>query len=404
MLPDSTLRLLRGGYGFLPDRRRSAGRDVVDFRLVGRRVVAASGPRWARALYDEELFEREPAMPEPVRSTLVGQGAVHTVDGAEHRHRKQAFHAALTPDHVDSLVSQVVEAWKHRAGGWSRRGTVVLFDEAARVLLDGAWTWAGLPTDAVDLDAVADDMVAMVDGFGGVGPRNVRARAARRRTERLVEGAVTRVRAGDLAVDDDSPLARMAFLTDPSGEPVPARLAAVELLNLVRPTVAVAWFVAFAAHAIHRRPDLRPLLAAGDTEQVRSVVHELRRFYPFAPFVGAVAREPMIWSGVNIEPGGLVLLDIYGQHHDATLWDHPYTFVGERFLGTEPDPFLLIPQGAGDPVIGHRCPGEPAVVALLTTVLPLLARTRYAVPTQDLRIPLGRIPTRPADRMVLDVT
>jgi fatty-acid peroxygenase len=60
-----------------------------------------------------------------------------------------------------------------------------------------------------------------------------------------------------------------------------------------------------------------------------------------------------------------------------------------------------VPQGAGDPRTGHRCPGEDVTVALLSALAVRLARLGYTLPEQDLRISLRRIPARPASRVVM---
>lgn len=167
------------------------------------------------------------------------------------------------------------------------------------------------------------------------------------------------------------------------------------LLNVVRPTTAVAWFVAFAAHALHRWPDNRKRLQADDAAFAAAFVHEVRRFYPFAPFTGGRAAADLTWRGETVPAGGLVLLDLYGQNHDPQLWGDPYTFRPERFLERPVERDELIPQGGGDPSTGHRCPGEGVTIALLEAPSVRLARLEYDVPPQDLTIPLRRVPTRP---------
>lgn len=86
-----------------------------------------------------------------------------------------------------------------------------------------------------------------------------------------------------------APAAAVAHHRDHRGPPLPLRVAAVELLNLVRPVVAIANYVAFAALALERRPDWRPRLAAGDVGDREAFAHEVRLF-PFAPFVGSRVR------------------------------------------------------------------------------------------------------------------
>ncbi|GAA2214208.1 hypothetical protein GCM10009850_096730 [Nonomuraea monospora] len=241
----------------------------------------------------------------------------------------------------------------------------------------------------------------MVDGFGSGGPRHWRARLARGRREAWLTGLVRQVRDGTTTASAGSALDVVAGHRDADGDPLDARTAAVELLNVIRPTAAVAWYVAFAAHALHRRPDQRKALRDGDEAHAEAFAQEVRRFYPFAPFVGGRAVRDLSWAGERIPQGSLVLLDVYGQHHDPDLWDEPYTFNPGRFVGREPGAFELIPQGGGDPRSGHRCPGEGITLTLLRTLAARLALLDYDVPEQDLTISLRRIPTRPASGFVL---
>lgn len=57
----------------------------------------------------------------------------------------------------------------------------------------------------------------------------------------------------------------------------------MELINLLRPTVEVAWFVMFAALALHQYPECRDKLDAGQDDYLERFVQEVRRFYPFFP-------------------------------------------------------------------------------------------------------------------------
>jgi fatty-acid peroxygenase len=129
--------------------------------------------------------------------------------------------------------------------------------------------------------------------------------------------------------------------------------------------------------------------------------HEVRRFYPFAPFVGGRAFSDLTLHDEHIPAGSLVLLDIVGQNHDAALWPEPYRLRPQRFLHRELDPDELIPQGGADARTGHRCPGEDVTVALLAAFATWLARLDYDVPAQDLTISLRRIPAIVQSRFLI---
>jgi fatty-acid peroxygenase len=115
----------------------------------------------------------------------------------------------------------------------------------------------------------------------------------------------------------------------------------------------------------------------------------------------SVAAPSRTWHDERIPAGSLILLDIFGQDHDAALWPEPYRFRPQRFLHRDPDPDELIPQGGADPRAGHRCPGEDITIALLAAFATWLARLDYDVPQQDLMISLHRVPAIVQSRFVI---
>jgi fatty-acid peroxygenase len=300
---------------------------------MGQHAVALHGPEAVRFFYDERHVERGSALPGPVLSTLFGHGAVHTLDGQAHRRRKELFLSLLTgPQAVAELVDRVTEVWDEAVESWSER-PVVLFDEASRILTRGVCRWAGIPLD--EADATARDMVAMVDGFATPGPRHWRARRARARSEAWLAGLVEEVRAGSATAATGSALDVITRHRDVDGGLLDPHTAAVELLNVIRPTVAVCWFVSYAGHAL-RTPGVKERLREDDPAYAVAFAHELRRFYPFAPFLGGRAVTDLEWRGEPIPSGTMILLDLYGQNHDPGLWDEPYAFAPQRFVGRPP--------------------------------------------------------------------
>lgn len=406
---DSTLPLLLQGYAWLPDLSRRKRAGPVRTRLLGKPAIALRGPAAVAFFYDENHVRRRSALPEPVLSTLFGEGAVHTLDGAEHRERKALFVSLLKdPSDVARLAQQVAAEWEQSSKEWTRLPRVTLFDEVSLLITRAVCRWAGVPLPEHPDDEArrtAQDLVAMVDGFATAGPRHWQARRARRRQEKQLAELVEETRAdgGTSAhgARPDSVVRAVAAHRDADGELLDPRTAAVEILNVIRPTVAVTWYTVFGAHALHRNPALRQRLAQDRDGYARSFAHELRRFYPFAPFVAGLAPDDVQWHGEAIPEGSLVLLDLYGQNHDPELWPNPYVFDPERFVGREPGRDELVPQGGGDASEGHRCPGEDITLAVLSTLLPRLAQLEYDVPDQDLRIPLNRMPTRPRSGFVI---
>src|SRR3954451_18033252 len=141
---DESVPMLAKGYAWLPDRRRAAARNTVHTRLMLRQALGVHGPAGARFFYDEDHVRRRVALPEPVISTLFGHGAVHSLDGEPHRVRKAMFVHLLMGEGVGALVAGVGKAWDDAARRWAGERSVVLLDEAARVLTRGVCDWAAV--------------------------------------------------------------------------------------------------------------------------------------------------------------------------------------------------------------------------------------------------------------------
>jgi len=395
MLKDQTRALLRQGYAFpssLPGTDATAAREI---RLMGRRALLVRGEGGARLFYDGSRTRRKGAIPAVVRFPLFGRGAVHGLDHARHHDRKQLFLQVLTPAAVELLAESVQRRWDERSARWPGLAVVPLYDEAVRLLAAAVLDWAGVPTDDAQQEGQAWDLAHMVDGFGAMGGRHVRSQRARRRSERWARAAIRASRADEHTVVS-SPLQQVARYTDPTGARLSERLAAVELLNLLRPTVAIAYFVSFAAVALHQHPQWRDRVGShGNAADREAFVHELRRFYPFVPALATKARTSFEWNGFRLRRGERIILDVFGTDQDPVRWPDPGSFDPERFLRTPPSAFDFVPQGGGEPVQGHRCPGEPSTIAILAVCARGLADLDYELRPEDTRFPLERMPTRP---------
>lgn len=161
----------------------------------------------------------------------------------------------------------------------------------------------------------------MEDGFATPGPRHWRARRARSRQEASFARVIADVRqdsAGSALGDRHTVLEAVARHQDADGSLLDLHTSAVELLNILRPDVAITWFTTFAAHALHRFPSVREELRAGDAAYTRAFAHEVRRCYPFVPYVGGLAARDLRFDTHDVPEGTLVLLDVSGHHRALT--------------------------------------------------------------------------------------
>lgn len=399
---DNTFALLSEGYLFISNRCRRLGTDIFQTRLMLRRATCMMGEAAAELFHAPDRFTRRGATPKTTLALLQGEGSVQTLDGPDHRHRKRMFMSLMTPDRIRELVDAMEREWRRRLPLWSHRPEVTLSDEIEEILCQAVCVWAGIRLDEHELHARTRELTAMISGSGSVGPRNWKGQFLRSRTERWVRDLLGQVRAGQTEAPPGSALRIVASHRDPDGELLDERSAALELINFLRPTVATARYIVFSAHALHTHPEYRDQLRATNGCEEEAFVQEVRRHYPFFPFVGGLVRAPFDWRGHTFQEGDWVLLDLYGTNHDPRLWQDPERFRPERFVAKTPRAAELVPQGGGDHHDGHRCAGEWLTIALMKSALRLLTREMdFVVPAQDLTIDLSRVPARPASRFVI---
>lgn len=399
---DSTLALIRDPYGFISKRCRRYRSDLFETRILLQKTVCVTGPEAAKMFYDPSRFARSGAMPGRIQKTLLGRGGVQGLDDQAHRHRKRMLMSLMTPERIGRLSETTAGLWHTYARKWGSVDEVVLYDEARELLTRAVCAWAGVPLAESEVRQRTRELTALFEYAGSVGPKHWRSRLARKRAERWIGGVVERVRSGGLLPPEQGAAHVIAWHRDPHGELLSPRVAAVELLNVLRPTVAIAVYVAFVAHALHEHPECRRRLETGEQGYAELFVQEVRRFYPFFPAVVARVRNAFEWRGHHFPRGRRVILDLYGTNHDARTWDAPEEFRPERFLRWDRSPYDFIPQGGGDHGANHRCAGEWVTIELMKVASDFLARRiRYDVPLQDLRIDPSRLPALPRSRFVI---
>lgn len=401
LLFDHTLDLLADPYRYISRQCRRRQTEGFQARLLGRRTLCLTGPRAAELFYDARYFERRGAAPEPLKATLFGKGVVQGLDGHAHHSRKSLFMAMMGPASLASLASWLELGWTQCARQWPQRGRFSLYEATQPVLTRAACNWLGISLSNDRLMTCTRWLVSMYDDAASPGWRHLRARWSRHRAENWLTDVVHEARAQP-AQASKSWLMAFALLEDERGRLLPARTVAAELLNALRPVVAVSVFVVFAAHAMAMRPQWRTRLKEDDERMADAFVQEVRRHYPFFPMVVARARRSFQWEGLQISKGQRALLDLYGTNHDSRVWRHPELFQPERFLGQEPTLFQFIPQGGGRALEGHRCPGEAATVLIMKSAIRFLTWIEYSVPPQNLRIDLQRLPAMPVDGLQIE--
>lgn len=398
----SVIAFRKEGYDFLRNRTKKHNTDLFQLNFPMKKVICTTGAEAAELFYNSDEFRRKGAIPKRIQKSLTGNQAIQTTDAEVHANRKKLFMTLMTKESIQELTDLFRKNWKEAAEGWEAKREIHLFEEAPKILFKSICSWTGTPYKEEEVTERSHDLIAMVDAFGAIGKRHWRGRKARERSEKWMEEIVQDTRNGNLNPPKNSALSQMAFHEEASGELFSNRLAAIEMLNLIRPTVAIAYYIVFGAVALEEHPEYKERIKNGDGAFTERFVHEVRRFYPIGPFLGGTVKKGFQWKGYFFPKDSLVLLDIYGTNRDPRHWEKPDEFWPDHFLNWDKNPFDFIPQGGGDHFNGHRCAGEWVTIELLKASMELLTKhMEYEVPIQDLSFPLERIPTYPRSGVIL---
>ena len=402
---ESSFFLRKEGYTFISRICDQNDVDAFRTRIMLTPVVCMRGREAAEIFYSGDRFTRKGAMPKSVLHLLQDEESVQALNGEAHRLRKQMFMNMMDEASLGRMVDIFRRQLRLAAETWVGRREIRLLDEARLVLARAVFEWAGVPVDEKEFKDRVRELGAMVDHAGDIGPANWHARHLRNRCEAWARGVIDDVRNGRIAAPDGSSLSIIARHRDIDGRMLERTVAAVELLNVLRPAVAIDRFVVFAALALHERSDWAERLRQPSDGDLEAFILEVRRFYPFFPVVGGRVTVPFEWKGHRFEAGDWVLLDLYGTNHHEASWTNAGQFRPERFIGWSGDAFAYIAQGAGRFEDNHRCPGEWLTIAVLKeTVRQFAGSISYRIPVQDLSIDLAEMPAIPKSGfMITDV-
>lgn len=398
---DSTLALLRNPYGFIPDTCRALDTDLFTTRILLQKTICMTGAAAAEVFYSEGKLVREDSMPGRIQKTLLGEGGVQGLDGEAHRHRKQMFMSLMGTERIAALQGISLHMLDNYAPDWAAADKVVLYDEVREILTRAVCAWAGVPLPEAEAKTRTAQLTALFQDAGAVGLKHWRARLSRHSLERWAERIIGQVRDGNLQPQKESALHVIATWSDLDGDLLTPKVAAVELLNVLRPTVAVSVFIVQAVHALHRYPRWVQKLK-DDESQLEPFVQEVRRLYPFFPAVAARVKSAFEWRGYRFPEGCRVLLDLYGTNTDSRSWDAPQEFRPERFRDHAENPYDFIPQGGGDHHLNHRCPGEWIAISQMKAFCGYFVKSiDYDVPDQDSELDTKEMPPLPKTRFVM---
>ncbi|MBO0450922.1 cytochrome P450 [Candidatus Enterococcus murrayae] len=399
---------LEEGYLLLSELRKEADAPVVKAHLLNKEVIAVYGKEAAKKFYNPQNFKRAGAMPKIVLKTLFGEDGVQTLDGKAHEHRKSIFMELMTPKRMadyhrilDKNLTQKMD---------QQHGEFELFDLSKDVLFRSICEWAGIDLTEMnqeEIDRLAEYQISMISSAVTNPATHVKGIENRKKSEKWAQSLIENARINPASEKEETALYAFAKAADDDGELLPIEVAAVELLNVIRPTVALTVWIALMGHALFSRPDIYQRLHAEFNKLQDSFIQEMRRYYPFFPMLPGFAKQDVEIDGYLIPKDSWVVLDLYGTNHDERTIETPEVFRISRYLGKEKhisyeEEYEMIAQGGGKFEAMHRCAGEWITLHTLRVFSDqLVNKYQFSVPEQDWEIPMNQFPTYPNSKAVL---
>ncbi|MDO5522121.1 MAG: cytochrome P450 [bacterium] len=401
---DNTMKLKKEGYRFIPNRMAELNTDIFTTHLMAKKVICITGADAVKLFYDDTKFTRKGAAPNYVKKSLFGQHTVHGLEGEAHKERRSLFLSIFNDEDENRLIKLYNEYLDKSISVWEYHEPIILYNEIKQALLAVVCQWASVPLQEEEKKTRADECMAMVFGFGNDMTVHEEGKAARKVFEKWMEQIIGDIRQGFIEVPEDSPIYKVCNYCESDGTFLDNYMAAVEMINVIRPVVASSIFITFAALALYEFPEYKQRLQNDPTDEyLYKFCEEVRRFYPLTPFLGAVVREDFEWKNCQFKKKELVLLDVYGINHDPKIWANPTSFDPEHFKKIELDSVKLVAQGSGDMKTGHRCPGERLTKKIMMASVKFLAITigYELVKEQDITYDLREIPTLPKSGILI---
>ncbi|WP_223702587.1 cytochrome P450 [Sutcliffiella deserti] len=400
---DNSLKILKDGYRFILNRQHRFQSNVLETRLLGEKAICLTGKETAKLFYDNDKFKRSGAAPKKAQKTLFGVGGVQGLDGEAHHHRKALFMSLMDKKDLQQIVDLTRKQWESSSVKWQSEKSVELYEESKKILTQVACDWTGVPLKKSEVDKRAEQLGDLFESAASLGIKHLKGRKSRVAAEKWLEDLVEKVREDEISLPEDRALYTFSWHKDHEGKLLDKSVVAVELLNLLRPIVAISVYICFSALAVHQFPEESNKLKTGEDERLQRFVQEVRRYYPFFPFTVARVKEDFNWEGYTFEKDTLTLLDLYGTNHHPDFWENPDRFEPDRFKTWDGSPFDFIPQGGGEFDIGHRCAGEWITIDIMKVSLDYLVNSiSYDLPKQDLSFSMTEMPSLPESRIIME--
>jgi len=343
----------------------------------------------------KEVFTAAPDVLHPgegarVLEPVVGLNSVILLDGGAHLEQRKLMLPALHGEKMQRLSGLMTEVAKREVADWPRETPIELHPRLQSLTLEIILRAVfGLETGE-RLDALRERLGAML-GFGDKWyslippPPESRLRPLLERAGPFAPFARMQAEADALLFEQieerrrehegrDDILSMLLDARHEDGTPMSEQEIRDELLTLlVAGHETTASTLAWAFERLPRHPEalsrLREEIDTGeedDDDYLTATIQETLRRRPVLPnSAPRLVKQPIEIGGWTYPAGVSLVPNAYLIHHDAEIYDDPYAFRPERFLGESPGTYTWIPFGGGR----RRCIGAAFAMVEMKIVM-----------------------------------
>jgi|SRR5271166_1736272 len=383
---------------FLERSRRRYGRRFT-IRLLGLPpAVLISDPDEIKELFTAPTDVLHPGEGARILEPVVGRNSVILLDEAAHLEQRRLMLPAFHGERMQDLSGLMAELAEREIESWPREQPIVLHRRLQRLTLEiilravfgleRGGQLADLRELLTQMLAFSESPLSLVGPLPGAIARfgvPARLQKLNERVDELIYALIEERRreAGERA----DVLALLLGARHEDGSPMSPQEIRDELMTALaagHETTAsqLAWtFVRLARDARVCGRLTREIDAGESEEYLTATVNEILRLHPVLPNAEPrLVKQPVEIGGVHYPPGVALFASAYLVHHDPEIYPDPYSFLPERFLGTNPGTYTWIPFGGGR----RRCLGASfALVEMRIVIRTLLARYELRAPAGE---------------------
>jgi cytochrome P450 len=339
----------------------------------------------------KELFTASPEAVHPgegasVLAPIVGHNSVILLDERAHMEQRRLMLPAFHGERMQRLTGVMTELAEREVDSWPCGQPVALHPRLQQVTLEIILRAVFGLEEGPTLDRLRGLLTGVLE-FGesplSVLPPLQRALAwtpsqrrfakLMRETNELIFSLVAqrRAAAGDGPERDDV-LAMLLAARHEDDSPMSQEELRDELMTaLVAGHETTASQLAWALARLAREPTARARLTEeidrGESDDyLGATITEILRLRPVLPNAEPrLTKEEVEIGGVRYPPGVVLLASAFLLHHDPDLYEDPFAFRPERFLGNPPGTYTWIPFGGGR----RRCLGASFAIQEMKVVL-----------------------------------